>query len=1097
MPTRKVYLPPQPAIDASVAGNYIYQLMRPEYEGAVEVEPYGSGAAAGELVNLPSGPVVVVRRGSPPPRTTHDALYVPGGTAPGSEAEYRSRGGRPKWVLPAPLNLDALGDTERLTRRAAIRESWRGRFSLREEQEGGAPGLRSPQIGAVFGVLSHWKVSSDPATVVMPTGTGKTDTMVALLVEERPECLLVVVPNDALRTQIAEKFEELGVLRRFGLLAADAEYPVVGMLIHKPKSVNEAERFFRACNVVVTTMNIAGQVEEDVQDAIISGASHLFVDEAHHLTAATWDAFRARFAATGKPMVQFTATPFRNDRRHVDGKVVFSYPLRKAQEEGYFKPIALRAVEEWDPDAEDEVIARAAVEQLEEDLTNGLHHVVMARAESIDRATKVHAIYRAVAPEYEAVLIHSQLTRMEQREVIRQIRSGEVHIIVSVGMLGEGFDLPELKIAALHEPHKSLAITLQFTGRFTRVRSDLGDATVVANVADPKVGAALRDLYAEDADWNLLLRERSAEATGRHARRVQFLAGFIGPVAALPLQNIFPKMSTVVYKTQCKDWDPDRVVAAIGRERFYAEPSINHRVRLAMFVTRDEYRVEWGALGDLRDVVHHLFLLHWDPDQKLLFVHSSDKDSLHNGIARAVAGDEVEIIDGNDVFRCLHDLHQLILLNIGLSNTLGGAIRFSMYAGPDAGNGLADALQRGRMKTNLFGRGYENGQRASIGCSRKGRIWSHRKAEDIPEWMDWCGHLGQKLLDTSIDVTTILEHVVRPTIVRDRPALAPIAIEWPEEFYIRDEATTFLTVAGERVPFFEAGLELTSHDTGGPIRFRVFTESRSVDYEMRFRGETVDFVPVGNAGVDVEMGRRSSTLATWFAEDPPPVRFANNSFLMKNLYFELRLGQQPAYLPSGIESWDWTGTDITKESQWSSKSKNRRTESVQAKVIQELLSPTHDPLFDVVFDDDGAGEAADVVAIAAPPDRLVIHLYHCKFAKSKVAAARVDELYAVCGQAQRSVHWHGRADELLAHLLRRDASRRKGGKATRFERGDATTVRALERRAMTLKPEIRIFVVQPGLSRAASNVDVLELLGATELHLRETYQIPLAVIGSP
>jgi superfamily II DNA or RNA helicase len=36
-------------------------------------------------------------------------------------------------------------------------------------------------------VLAHWTVSHDPATVVMPTGTGKTETMMAILVAERLE----------------------------------------------------------------------------------------------------------------------------------------------------------------------------------------------------------------------------------------------------------------------------------------------------------------------------------------------------------------------------------------------------------------------------------------------------------------------------------------------------------------------------------------------------------------------------------------------------------------------------------------------------------------------------------------------------------------------------------------------------------------------------------------------------------------------------------------------------------------------------------------------------------------------------------------------
>lgn len=49
-------------------------------------------------------------------------------------------------------------------------------------------------------------------------------------------------------------------------------------------------------------------------------------------------------------------------------------------------------------------------------------------------------------------------------------------------MLGEGFDLPELKIAAFHDVRKSLPITLQLIGRFTRYRSDLSTAKAVVNI---------------------------------------------------------------------------------------------------------------------------------------------------------------------------------------------------------------------------------------------------------------------------------------------------------------------------------------------------------------------------------------------------------------------------------------------------------------------------------------------------------------------------------------------------------------------------------------------------------------------------------------
>ena len=55
-----------------------------------------------------------------------------------------------------------------------------------------SPGLRPPQLGAMHAVLGYWTTKrTTPATVVMPTGTGKTETMLALLVAAGPRCLLI------------------------------------------------------------------------------------------------------------------------------------------------------------------------------------------------------------------------------------------------------------------------------------------------------------------------------------------------------------------------------------------------------------------------------------------------------------------------------------------------------------------------------------------------------------------------------------------------------------------------------------------------------------------------------------------------------------------------------------------------------------------------------------------------------------------------------------------------------------------------------------------------------------------------------------------
>ena len=147
---------------------------------------------------------------------------------------------------------------------------------------------------------------------------------------------------------------------------------------------------------------------------------------------------------------------------------------------------------------------------------------MMARCESIERAEEVLKLYAARAPDLKPLLIHSRQGDRQQR--VTSLIAGESKIAVCVNMLGEGFDLPQLKVAAIHDLHKSLTILLQFTGRFTRsAGKNIGDATVIANIAEPNVSLALERLYSEDADWNELLSEMSSDAAQDHARLIEFL----------------------------------------------------------------------------------------------------------------------------------------------------------------------------------------------------------------------------------------------------------------------------------------------------------------------------------------------------------------------------------------------------------------------------------------------------------------------------------------------------------------------------------------------------------------------------------------------
>ena len=126
----------------------------------------------------------------------------------------------------------------------------------------------------------------------------------------------------------------------------------------------------------------------------------------------------------------------------------------------------------------DRAVATASITQLRTDLAAGRDHLMMARVRSVERAKEVIKIYEELAPDLKPVRIDTGLapsTRQKRRDALF---SRDSKIVVCVNMLGEGFDLPALKVAAVHDPQKSLAVTLQFIGRFTRTGNEkLGDAS--------------------------------------------------------------------------------------------------------------------------------------------------------------------------------------------------------------------------------------------------------------------------------------------------------------------------------------------------------------------------------------------------------------------------------------------------------------------------------------------------------------------------------------------------------------------------------------------------------------------------------------------
>ena len=258
MPKRLCWLPPRYAVQLEIGKNPILQLNRPATEEEFEVVPYQRDNAHGERLTNERNTILIL------PRTAKDIRFASEPTVITKDGKAPSAPGNafaqwlPDMSTPREVEVGRLGEICDVAR-----QSWFGQFNFKEEEQlpNGelGKGLRPPQVGGLHAAIAHWKMSEEPATIVMPTGTGKTETMLALMLHERPHRLLVVVPSDVLRSQISRKFIDMGLLRTLGICGPSAKYPVVGVLKHGISDAAALRTFLESCNVVVTTMSLVAR----------------------------------------------------------------------------------------------------------------------------------------------------------------------------------------------------------------------------------------------------------------------------------------------------------------------------------------------------------------------------------------------------------------------------------------------------------------------------------------------------------------------------------------------------------------------------------------------------------------------------------------------------------------------------------------------------------------------------------------------------------------------------------------------------------------------------------------------------------------------
>lgn len=982
--------------------------------------------------------------------------------------------------LPIKKEIDSITSQE-------IYDAWlKSDFRFVEADGIGRQGLRSPQIGGVFSALAHLKSTPlEPATIVMPTGTGKTETMLSLTVAGKFKKTLVIVPSDSLREQITEKFVHLGLLRSLGLISQDLPNPNVLKIKQGIRTVEDLYILEQA-NVVIATATAVSRFSEDILELFTRQCTHLIVDEAHHITAKTWSRIKNKFLKK-RPILQFTATPFRADGQRVDGKIIYNYHIETAQNEGYFKEIEFYPVIEYVESKSDYVIAEKSVSLLKKDMFDGFNHILMARANTIDRAKFIFDIYKKYT-EFNPVLITCKENK--KNSIIEQIKSGHHKIVVCVDMLGEGFDLPELKIAALHDVHKSINITLQFTGRFTRVKSKVGNAKFIANIADPGVNDMLNMLYDQDADWNRVIREIGAKKINDEKLYQDFRQGFDTTTSKLIDQNLMPKVSTVIYKVNSKSiWNPQKFSNIIDKNSELVDFTYNRDRMVLLFSIKSYRSVSWSTCQDIRDISWDLYIVYLNKELGLVFAHSSCKDGKISKLVESIAG-KVQKINGEEVFRAMSGFKRLKFQNVGL-NKDRKKLRYIMYTGTDTQEAIPLLESSKARKSNLFAKGFESGVASSIGCSHKGKIWA-MDSSSVDKWISWCDKIGAKITDTSIDTNQIMKTAMKSQLLKKFSKLAIVGIDWPVELLRRNEGSITWKYNEREYSFLDSEITIEAGVVSGkstPFSIVVGDEKIFADYKLKTGG---GFEISIRERLQIKFGNNEFAANEYLSENPPILYLADTSIIDGDYrHYSDDSNLQP-YNKDRVEVWDWTGVDISVESQ----RKEKLTNSIQYRTIQNIFNK-----YDVIFDDDGSQEVADIVAIKNIRDEnLVIDFYHCKYCKKKDGVAqpgsRVDDVYQVAGQVIKGVKWANNSEKLFERLIIRERKRLKIEEPSRIEKGNLEDLRRLQKVSRVAMTKHTFYIVQPAVSKVLASNELLSVFGAAEAYVMETTGSMLEVIVS-
>jgi superfamily II DNA or RNA helicase len=929
-------------------------------------------------------------------------------------------------------------------------------------------GLRECQLGAYWAVLAHFTTTSVPGLVSLPTGSGKTALMQILSFGLAAKKVLIIEPTVILRDQIAEEFSTGPTLKLVGVLPKNLPNPRV--LSREGRFSRKAEwDALRKFDVVVVTPHTSSPEQPGVVKPPDDLFDLVFIDEAHHTSAPTWAALLSAFHNSRR--ILLTATPFRRDKRRLGANLIYSYPIARALEKHVYRPVKYHPVSVQKTSSLDEELSKTAKRVLLAERKLGNDSKMLVRTDRVEKAQRLIDLYKKQAIDLREVDYEKRME--ENQKALDAVKRGKADGIVCVGMVGEGLDLPALKIAVLHHSPRSLPFTLQFVGRVARfVPAQVGDAHLIAS--PDEVRGEVRKLYREDTDWRKLIPELVDHILGKVGKLKHIrLSSPLGYLDLNPL-DLKPFHSVRVYPAKPKDLDIESDIE-FDEDIQTCFTEIDSSGQTLTIVTETERTPPWAKETSVTQIEYDLHIYYYDSGAQLLFEFTSS-DEIASAIRAKISSRDLEFLSPRALLRAMKEADSGDYLMVGLRNV----------AAPSASQPTYKTLMGSQVQAavrltdgRIFAPGHalaaiSKTETRGIG-SMQGRIWAIKRSK-LPDFISWCKTIAVALARTTSPAGLPQIDFLARSSALSALTERPLAVVFDDSLLQADVSI-----------FVEDGQHIVRGDVFPSIEITSFTTSTDeLNCKLHF----------SSSATPLDVRCKVSDRPIWKLTDTRTARL-RAEFNDDNIY-DGDLGQfLNQFLPTlvcpdagvilGATKWtpnltlgdvptqtltprNWQGCDIRHEVHNAKKGKL----NVQEWTLKELKAAS--PKNAIIISDHGSGEIADFIVIDQEQNPKTLTMYHCKASERAKPSTRVGDFYEVLQQACRSAQWTKSPALMRELVVHTDAPRNSP-----ILRGTKQDLRDVESHYRCNEWKFRVVAVQPGCacSKVSKSPRVYPLVVAT------------------